>query len=86
MLNGQQKIMLSKYTELYELLIPKNHMLKQFNDLVDFSFVYNELASSYSQNIGRGAKDIVMMFKYLLLKVIYELSDEDVVERSLYDM
>lgn len=86
MLNGQQKIMLSKYTELYELLIPKNHMLKQFNDLVDFSFVYDELASSYSQNIGRGAKDIVMMFKYLLLKVIYELSDEDVVERSLYDM
>lgn len=86
MLNGQQKIMLSKYTELYELLIPKNHMLKQFNDLVDFSFVYDELASSYSQNIGRGAKDIIMMFKYLLLKVIYELSDEDVVERSLYDM
>ncbi len=26
------------------------------------------------------------MFKYLLLKSIYDLSDEDIVERSEYDM
>lgn len=27
-----------------------------------------------------------MIFKYLLLKIIYELSDVDVVERSMYDL
>jgi transposase len=86
MLNKQQKMMLSKYTEFYSLIIPEDHMLKQFNDLVDFSFVYDELSNTYSQDTGRGAKDIIMLFKYLLLKVIYELSDEDVVKRSLYDM
>ena len=41
---------------------------------------------NYNTSMGRGAIDSIMMFKYLLLKVIYELSDEDVVERTLYDM
>ncbi|MBU3099907.1 transposase [Clostridium sp. DSM 17811] len=36
--------------------------------------------------MGRGDINPIMLFKYLLLKVIYELSDEDVVGRTLYDM
>ena len=32
------------------------------------------------------ALDSIRKFKYLLLKVIYDLSDVDVVERSMYDM
>lgn len=86
MLKGQLEITFSKYHELYSLIIPKDHFLKQINDLVDFSFVYDELMSNYSISMGRGAIDPIMLFKYLLLKVIYELSDEDVVERTLYDM
>ena len=42
--------------------------------------------SNYSLDQGRGAKDPILMFKYLLLKILFELSDVDVVERSLYDM
>ncbi|NRS85270.1 hypothetical protein BD780_002495 [Clostridium tetanomorphum] len=36
--------------------------------------------------MGRSAKDPIMLFKYLILKITYELSDVDVVERTLYDM
>ena len=36
MLNQQQTIPLSIYSELYDLLIPKDHMLRQINDLIDF--------------------------------------------------
>ncbi|WP_461207921.1 transposase, partial [Clostridium sp. DL1XJH146] len=86
MIKGQQKLVMSQYLELYDLLIPKDHMLRKINDLVDFSFIYDELLCNYSLGQGRGAKDPIMMFKYLLLKTIYEISDEDVVERSLYDM
>lgn len=86
MIKGQQQLVLSKYIELYDILVPKEHFLRQINDLVDFSFIYDELLSNYSLNQGRGAKDPILMFKYLLLKVIYELSDVDVVARSLSDL
>ena len=86
MIKGQQEIMISKYIELYDLLVPKDNFLRQINELVDFSFVYDELLSNYSLDQGRGAKDPLLMFKYLLLKVIFKLSDEDVVARSLNDL
>jgi IS5 family transposase len=61
-------------------------MLRQINELVDFSFVYEELKERYCLDNGRNAIDPIRMFKYLLLKAIFELSDFDIVERSKYDM
>ena len=61
-------------------------MLRQINDLIDFSFVYQELVTKYCPNNGRRAESPIRLFKYLLLKVIYDSSDVDVVERSMYDM
>ena len=86
MLNQQQTIPLSIHSELYDLLIPKNHLLRQINDLIDFSFVYEELVSKYSSNNGRRAECPIRLFKYLLLKVIYDLSDVDIVMHSRYDL
>lgn len=86
MIKGPQQIQISQYMNLYNLIIPKDNLLRQINDLIDFSFVYDELLVNYSLDQGRGAKDPILMFKYLLLKILFELSDVDVVERSLYDM
>jgi transposase len=61
-------------------------MLRKINDLIDFSFVYDELKDNYCKDNGRNAIDPVRMFKYLLLKTIHDLSDADIVERSKYDM
>jgi len=61
-------------------------MLRQINELVDFSFVYDELKANYCLDNGRNAIDPLRMFKYLLLKAIFDLSDVDLVERSRYDM
>ena len=61
-------------------------MLRQINELVDFSFVYDELKEHYYLDNGRNAIELIRMFKYLLLKAIFELSDVDIVERSKYDM
>jgi len=33
----------SPYMDIYELVVPKDNLLRKLNDLVDFSFVYNEL-------------------------------------------
>lgn len=86
MLPIQGEIQFSEHAVLYDKLVPKNHLLRQINDLIDFSFVYDELMSKYCLNNGRTAEDPVRMFKYLLLKTIYTLSDVDVVEHSRYDL
>lgn len=86
MIQQQQSMVLSPYIELYNLIIPKENMLRQINELVEFSFVYDELKERYCLDNGRNAIDPIRMFKYLLLKTIFELSDVDIVERSKYDM
>ncbi len=71
---------------IYDIVVPKDNMLRQFNEMVDFSFVLEELKDKYCLDNGRNAVPPVRMFKYLLLKSIFDLSDVDVVERSKYDM
>lgn len=68
------------------MIVPKDNLLRKINDIIDFSFVYQELVSKYCSNNGRKAQSPIRMFKYLLLKTSYTLSDVDVVECSLYDM
>lgn len=86
MLVQQQKLILSPYMEIYELVVPKDNLLRKIKELVDFNFIYDELIDKYCLNNGRNAVSPVRMFKYLLLKAIFNLSDVDIVERSKYDM
>jgi len=86
MLAQQQVISFSTYSDLYDLIIPKDNILRQINDLIDFTFIYDELSTKYCQDNGRTAESPIRIFKYLLLKVIYNISDVDVVERSKVDM
>ena len=86
MIEQQQKLILSPYIEICELVVSKDNLLRQIKELVDFEFIYNELLDKYCLDNGRNAVPPIRMFKYLLLKAIYDLSDVDVVERSKYDM
>lgn len=86
MIANQQSLNLSPFMAIYDIVVPKDNMLRQINDLVDFSFVHKELENKYCLDNGRNAVPPIRMFKYLLLKSIFDLSDVDVVERSKYDM
>ncbi len=86
MLLQQQKIQLSSYSDLYDLVVPQDNLLRKINELIDFSFIYEELVTKYCLYNGRNAESPIRMFKYLLLKTIYTVSDVDVVERSRFDM
>ncbi len=83
MIERQLSMNLSEYAGLYDAIIPKDHLLRQINELVDFSFVYDELKDKYCHDNGRNVVHPIRMFKYLLLKTIYKLSDADLVERAL---
>jgi transposase len=86
MINGQLSMNFSQFEGLYDMVVPKHHLLRKINDLVDFSFVYEELKDKYCHTNGRNAVHPIRMFKYLLLKTIYTLSDVDLVERAQVDM
>lgn len=86
MLPTQQTMLLSHYSSLYDLIVPADNLLRRINDLIDFSFIHKELLNKYCLDNGRTAESPIRMFKYLLLKTIFDISDVDVVERSRYDM
>lgn len=86
MISNQETLNLSPYIAIYDLVVPKDNMLRQIYELVDFTFILNELKNKYCLDNGRNAIPPIRMFKYLLLKSIFDLSDVDVVERSKYDM
>ena len=56
---------LSSYSKLYDLIVPKDNVLRQINDLIDFSFIYEELESKYCLDNGRLAQSPIRLFKYL---------------------
>ncbi len=84
--SSTKKIQLSAFSGLYDLIVPKDNLLRKISELIDFDFIYQELADKYCPNNGRTAESPVRMFKYLLLKTIYTVPDVDVVEHSMYDM
>ena len=85
-LKKQISLPLSEYNAIYQLVIPRDNLLRRIREEVSFAFVYEELVSKYCLDNGRNAIDPARMLKYLFLKSMFQLSDVDVVERSRYDM
>ena len=86
MIKKQLEILTSQYAALYDLIIPKDHMLRRINEEIDFSMIEDELINKYCLDNGRNAIPPMRLIRYLILKETYTLSDVDVVERSMYDM
>ena len=83
--SNQIQMSFSKYSELYDILISKDNEWRKLNE-IDFSFVYNILEDSYSEEMGRTATDVVFMFKLLLIKDRSGLSDVGVINKIKVDM
>ena len=65
MLKSQQELNFSQYTDLYEKLIPLNHLFRKINELIDFSFIRDDLKDKYCPYDGRTAEDPEYLFKFL---------------------
>ena len=61
----QESLILSPYIALYDIIIPKDHELRQLADLVDFSFVDDMLKDMYTLDNGRPGYRPQVMFKYI---------------------
>lgn len=69
----------SFYNALYQM-IPDNHILKPIDSAIDLSFVNELLADRYCKNFGRPAKEPEMMLRIQILKYLYNLSDEQLIQ------
>ncbi|WP_371367090.1 IS1182 family transposase ISBch1 [Sporomusa rhizae] len=75
----------SKQLTLYSILydkIPDNHILRNIEKAVDFSFINKLLEKSYSKRFGRPAKEPETMAKLLILQYLYNLSDVKIIEEA----
>ncbi len=88
MLNNNEQLELSfdMYAHLYDKLVPSDNRYRIINNNVNFDFVRVELKDKYCLDNGRNAIDPIVLFKYLMIKDLEHLSDEDVVKHSMYDL
>lgn len=59
-----------------EDLVPMDHLLRKVNDIIDFSFIYNEVENMYCHNNGRPSIDPVALIKFLLIGFLYGINSE----------
>jgi transposase len=86
MLRGNEQIKLSEYRSLYDIIVPKDNLLRKIKENIDFSFVNPMLREQYCERYGRPAAEPEMMFKLMFLKKLYDLSDEQLVQNAYVNM
>lgn len=63
--------------------VPKNHILRQINEKIDFSFIYNRMEKYYSK-LGRKSLDPVLLFKMLLIGYLNNIDSERQLEQEVH--
>lgn len=70
-----------------ESLIPKDHLLREIDQKIDFEFVRDMTADLYCQNNGRPSIDPVLFIRICLLTHLYSIpSDRQVCEEIRYNL
>src|SRR5690554_1123069 len=86
MLPTQEKLILSEYSGIYDVIIKEDHWIRKLHDIIDYDFIYDELKDKYCLFNGAMAYNPIKLFKLLMLKGKYKLSDRDLIERGETDV
>ena len=76
MMTKREGYQLSMITISMDEVVPEDHFLRQLEAVVDFSFIYEELAPYYCANNGKASVDPVVIVKQLLIGFLYGISSE----------
>lgn len=52
-------------------LVPKNHILRDIDKAIDFSFIYDLVKDKYHEEIGRPSIDPVVLFKIVFIQYLF---------------
>lgn len=80
MLDNNSSLGLSPYSDIYDLVVPKDNFWRQLKESSDFSGAVRAVSVNYSQNMGRTAISPEVLLKLLIIKEYYEWSDNDTIE------
>lgn len=69
MISNQEILNLSPYAAIYDIFVSKDNMLRQMNELVDFSFILEELKTKYC--LDNNEKTIKFTMALELFKKMY---------------
>src|SRR3989304_777585 len=73
--------------EIYEKLVPEDHILYKINKQVDFYFVNEACKDLYSQDQGRPVKNLPeIMFRSAIVQYMNDYSDRDMEEAARYNL
>jgi transposase len=78
MLRSESLTLDAQSRALYERFVPASHPLRQFDDVLDFSFVLPLVAERYHDEIGRPAEHPERLWRLLFAQYYLNLSDEKV--------
>lgn len=53
-----------------EQLVPKNHLLRKIDKIIDFDFIYDEVGELYS-TVGRPSVDPVVLIKIVMIQYLF---------------
>lgn len=68
--------MLFQYVDV-EALVPKNHLLRKVNAVLDLSFVRDAVAECYTPGRGRPSVDPELALRMMLLGRLYDIGDRE---------
>ena len=54
-----------------EALVPKDHLLRKIDKLIDLSFIYDKVEHLYCSDNGRPPIDPALLFKMLLIGYLF---------------
>lgn len=57
-----------------DMLVPKDHLLRDIDHYIDFSFIYDLVEEKYSLDQGRPSLDPVLLLKIPLLQALYGIT------------
>lgn len=60
----------------YDMLVPKDHLLRKIDAAIDFSFIYELCAPLYCADNGRPAIDPEILFRMLFIGYLYGIRSE----------
>jgi Transposase domain (DUF772) len=66
-----------------EGLVPKNHLLRKIEAVIDFSFIYDRVAGLYCPDNGRPPLDPTLMFKALFIGYLFGIRSERQLVREI---
>ena len=52
-------------------LVPQDHILRDIDASIDFSFIYDEVKDLYSEDVGRPSVDPVVLFKMPMIQYLF---------------